>query len=260
LTLSAAKETADLAEGGNPMRLSLRAPTHATVVSYLALFVALGGTAYAATGGNFILGHANKANQASSLTNTGAGPALTLATKKGSTPPLAVSNGTKITNLNADKLDGLSSSAFARTSTFRTLSFHASSSLTPTQHKLGTVLGDTISADCRVFGNNDVQLRVYLQTSDGSWSVGYGSMINDGGTLKTDSNSTTAPAGTYSTPTQIDFLSALTNANGGGLPYRYSGHVDLVQLAPVKGHLVVHETAETSDHTCTLWVQSSPSS
>ena len=33
-------------------------PSPSLVISCLALFVALGGTAYAATGGSFILGHA----------------------------------------------------------------------------------------------------------------------------------------------------------------------------------------------------------
>jgi hypothetical protein len=225
-------------------------------VSYLALFVALGGTAYAATGGNFVLGHANSAGQTSSLSNTGTGPALKLSSRKGSAA-LAVSNSTKIANLDADKLDGLNSTDFAPSSAFRTLSFHTASSLTPTRHTLGTVLGDTISADCRVFGNDDVQLRVYLKTSSGSWSAGYGRNVNDGGTLTADAN--TAPAGPFTAPTQLDFLTALTQSNG-GLPYRYSGHVDIVQVAPVKGHLVIHEIAETDDHTCTLWVQSSPSS
>jgi hypothetical protein len=41
-------------------------PTHGTIVAYVALFVALGGTIYAATGGNFILG---KPNSASSTTS-----------------------------------------------------------------------------------------------------------------------------------------------------------------------------------------------
>lgn len=48
-------------------------PKHATVVAYVALSVALGGSAYAATAGTFILGHANKANQPTSLKNTGSG-------------------------------------------------------------------------------------------------------------------------------------------------------------------------------------------
>jgi len=83
-----------------------------TLVAYLALFVALGGSAYAATGGNFILGHANYAGRSTSLKNTGSGAALKLTTNNGSTPPLAVSNDSKIARLNADELDGLSAGAF----------------------------------------------------------------------------------------------------------------------------------------------------
>jgi hypothetical protein len=242
------------------MHLKDRAPRHGTVVAYLALFTALGSTAYAATGGNLILGHANKAGHTTTLTNTGSGPALKLVTGKRGTPPLAVSNGTKITNLDADKLDGLNSTAFARSAAFRTLSFHASDSPSPTRHTLGTVLGDTISADCLLSGLNDnVQLQVYLKTSNGSWNAGYGSVINAGGTPTTDTNIATVPAGTYSTPTMIDFLSPLTN-NTEQFPYRYTGHVDIIQLAPTKGHLIIHEIAQTTDNTCTLWVQSAPSS
>jgi hypothetical protein len=51
-------------------------PNHATVVAYLALFIALGGTTYAATGGNFILGQPNSAGtptQLSSPTTNSAG-------------------------------------------------------------------------------------------------------------------------------------------------------------------------------------------
>jgi hypothetical protein len=51
-------------------------PSHGTVVAYVALFVALGGTAVAANGGNFILGQSNSAGnptQLSSPTTTAAG-------------------------------------------------------------------------------------------------------------------------------------------------------------------------------------------
>jgi hypothetical protein len=44
-------------------------PSHGTVVAYVALFIALGGTAVAATGGKFILGQSNSANQPTSLTS-----------------------------------------------------------------------------------------------------------------------------------------------------------------------------------------------
>jgi hypothetical protein len=92
----------------------MRLPKHTTVVAYLALFVAMSGTAYAVTGGNFVLGHDNRADRTTSLTNPGSGAALRLATRRTSTPPLAVSNSAKIAKLNADELDGLSSGAFQR--------------------------------------------------------------------------------------------------------------------------------------------------
>lgn len=72
----------------------------------------LTGTAVAATGGNFILGHANTAGQSTSLTNRGSGPALSLQVARGSTPPLSVgTNHARIPNLNADLLDGLHASS-----------------------------------------------------------------------------------------------------------------------------------------------------
>src|SRR5256885_6261996 len=58
------------------MRQRLRSHlTFANVVSLVALFVALGGTTYAATGGNFILGQANSASTPTSL-SSGASQAL----------------------------------------------------------------------------------------------------------------------------------------------------------------------------------------
>ena len=70
------------------------------------------GTAYAATGGNFILGKANSAGATTTLTNPN-GTALLLKSKAG-TPSLRVNSSTKVPYLNSDKLDGLDSSQFAR--------------------------------------------------------------------------------------------------------------------------------------------------
>jgi hypothetical protein len=104
-------------------------PNHATVVAYLALFVALGGTTYAATGGNFILGQSNSADAVTSLARTGANAGKGLQVSNTSTTtgatalglnvasghaPFTVNSGTKVANLNADELDGLNSTAFAR--------------------------------------------------------------------------------------------------------------------------------------------------
>jgi hypothetical protein len=81
----------------------------------LSLLVALGGTAVAATGGSFLLGKANSAGTTTTLSNTGKGAALTLRTARKTTPPLSVSgNKTKIASLNADYVDGLTSSQFQR--------------------------------------------------------------------------------------------------------------------------------------------------
>src|SRR5581483_8021544 len=99
------------------------------VVALLALFVALAGTTWAATGGNFVLGQPNTAKTPSSLSAPVAGSkALQLTntdtTAAGSTalglsvagghPPLVVNSSAKVANLNADWLDGSDSTAFLR--------------------------------------------------------------------------------------------------------------------------------------------------
>jgi hypothetical protein len=65
-------------------RLRFRRPSHATVIAYAALFVALSGTAVAATGGNFILGKSNSASTATQL-SSGAGNALKVTDTNGGT-------------------------------------------------------------------------------------------------------------------------------------------------------------------------------
>jgi hypothetical protein len=87
-------------------------PSHATVVAYLALVVAMSGTAVAATGGPFILGATNKARQPSVLVNP-AGHPLTLKAKDGY-PPLKVNQTRQVPRLNADLVDGLHARQFLR--------------------------------------------------------------------------------------------------------------------------------------------------
>ena len=73
------------------------------------------GTAYAATGGNVLLGKSNEAGATTKLKST-QGAALALKAKS-NTPVLKVSNAKKIAQLNADKLDGLSSADFVKQGT-----------------------------------------------------------------------------------------------------------------------------------------------
>lgn len=69
------------------------------------------GTAYAATGGKFILGKSNAAAKTTTLSNR-SGTALALNSALG-TPPLKVNRSIKVPNLNADLLDGMDQSEFA---------------------------------------------------------------------------------------------------------------------------------------------------
>jgi hypothetical protein len=104
----------------------MRKPSPALVIAVLALFVALGGASWAATGGNFILGQGNTASSSSSLSAPVAGgSALTLSntsTTAGSSalrlnvaaghPPFTVNSAGKVPSLNTDLLDGRDSSFF----------------------------------------------------------------------------------------------------------------------------------------------------
>jgi len=92
-------------------------------VALLALFLNLAGVGYAATGGNFILGKANSASSTTALTSSASGaglsvtstaagkPAAAFKVTSGS-PPFTVNSATAVSNLNADLLDGISSSGF----------------------------------------------------------------------------------------------------------------------------------------------------
>jgi hypothetical protein len=103
----------------------MRKPSPAMIVALLGVFIGLGGVGVAATGGTFILGQPNTADDTTSL-NSGVttGPTLELS-NGGNRPaarfraapgvqPFVVDSPTKITNLNADKLDGLSSESFTQ--------------------------------------------------------------------------------------------------------------------------------------------------
>lgn len=97
--------------GGN-MRKFFRRPSHATVVAYLALFVAMSGTAVAATGGTVILGKINRSSDTTTIRSFFDTP---LSLKAGGLqPPLEVNSSQKVWALNADLIDGLDSSSFQR--------------------------------------------------------------------------------------------------------------------------------------------------
>ncbi len=92
-----------------------------TVIGAVTVLVLAGNTvSVATTGHSFILGHKNKASKITKLIRTTSGPTLKLKTTSSSAAPLAVNGSGKVTNLNADKLDGLDSSQLTTTTTVLT--------------------------------------------------------------------------------------------------------------------------------------------
>ena len=75
------------------------------------VFTGGGAAAYAANGGSLRIGRSNFGSATTTLSNS-AGTALKLNSKSG-TAPLAVNRTTKVTNLNADFLDGRSDASYA---------------------------------------------------------------------------------------------------------------------------------------------------
>jgi len=160
------------------MKALTRHLTYANVAATLALFLALGGTAYAATGGNFILGRSNSASSTTSLTSSSNTATLALYPKAGYAPLYSAS--TKVAqNLNADLLDGHSSTYFAYGSgqTGQILAFDGddgtsdgfASAACPSGSKMTGGGGVTFVVGDSIWGN--------APTAANEWSVG----DNDGG-------------------------------------------------------------------------------
>lgn len=83
-----------------------------TVIGAVTVLVLAANTvALAATGQGFILGASNSANKVTKLSRTTSGSVLSLHSKSAANAPLTVNGRGKVTNLNADLLDGLDSTS-----------------------------------------------------------------------------------------------------------------------------------------------------
>ena len=118
------------------MRKRLATPA-AFAAGTLVAVVLTPGSAVAATAKSVLLGRSNTSSHTTTLVNR-TGTPLALTAKKGSAP-LKVSSSTKVAGLNADQVDGLSASSFAR-STGRTGIVVAKAPLTAAQCPAGTVV------------------------------------------------------------------------------------------------------------------------
>jgi hypothetical protein len=146
------------------------------LVGYLALFIALGGTTYAATGGNFILGKPNSASSTTSLTAPVAGKGLQVTNTSthvgaaalglnvaGGHAPFTVNSGTKVSNLNADKLDGLDSTAFLPSSNVKSWHWGASNCTNATDPGCQSTFsfgGMSFTAKCFSVGGSTAHLEL----------------------------------------------------------------------------------------------------
>jgi hypothetical protein len=238
-------------------------PTHATVVAYVALFVALGGTTYAATGGNFILGQSNSAGNTTSLsapiagkkalqvtnTSTGAGAtALGLNVASGH-PPFTVNSGAKVANLNADKLDGIDSTGFLPSSSVQRLAYTAPAAVDPAPiTPIATIGPFTIKGQCRN-GGFHTQVRLYVNRG--------GPPSGTANTMWSETQDDTTDRGTKSTgfeiPTDTDLR--IVEVDSGELAYgRGAGTSMLKQYESVLVQVDFHAVADSRDGTGSCFI------
>jgi hypothetical protein len=200
--------------------------TFANVVSLAALFVALGGTTYAATGGNFILGRANSASSTSSLSAPVAGKGLQVtntSTHAGASAlglnvasghaPFTVNSGAKVANLNADKLDGIDSTGFLPSANVQSWAWVAGPCVTGGDSGCQSTFsfgGMTLAAICHQDGANG-HLQLFNNSSSNAVSAAYIDSSNN-------ANQATAAAGApifdASTSSQLDYQGSLMHDTG----------------------------------------------
>jgi hypothetical protein len=190
--------------------------TYANVMVTILAFIVLGGMSYAATGGNFILGKSNTASSKSTLSAPIADKALTVtnnSTKAGATalglnvasghPPFGVNSATKVANLNADQVDGQSSTAFGQVRDFsHTI---AAASAGPPPFDMLTFRGLTLSSEGRIISGPLLECDLEATTTDAG-------QIDNAWTFE-GTSSTTALASGNSTPVD-HFLVARARGNG----------------------------------------------
>lgn len=107
--------------------------TALTVLGAVTVLLLAGNSlAYAATGKALILGGANSAGKQTVLARTTLGPVLNLRARSSSSAPLTTNARGKVTNLNADRVDGLDAVALRTQSRVYTSSFDGAGDATVT--------------------------------------------------------------------------------------------------------------------------------
>jgi hypothetical protein len=132
----------------------------------------------------------------------------------------------------------------------RTLTYNAIASGSPTRTTIGTLLGDTFSAECLIPAPGKTRLKVFLTTSDGSLSWDFGSNHTENNeTNRGNAGSIDLPAGTITSPLEIG--GAIAEPIISSDDTKTDSNSSVMQFAPERGYLNVHSTASTSPSTKT---------
>ena len=209
------------------MRLSKTQP----LPVLLAALVLVGGAnlaAHAATGDPLLAGRTTLATKATTLQNTGNGPALSLRTKP-TVPPLAVTSKRKVARLNADQLDGLEGQALQNKAVAYTLTGYPSASIVawslPAVPEGDHLVSGLISFDtpggvrCAVSDNGTDVLAASTTAVGGRAEVVLHGYVEAGGALRvtcSGTSSLTMPWTTYDstvTFTRLDLVTAKLGSN-----------------------------------------------
>ena len=198
--------------------------TYANVMVTILAFIVLGGMSYAATGGNFILGQSNSASSTTSLTRTGANTAKGLQVTNTSTgagasalglnvasghAPFTVNSGTKVANLNADKVDGLDSTGFIQGRKLDVVLPRPSGLGQGTLTKIATVGPYDINGRCDHNNTTVTVLRISAKGPAGIAEVIYSAVENDNTDIGNFSRATNLSA-------NVDTELLTIGATGGG--------------------------------------------
>jgi len=126
-------------------------------------------------------------------------------------------------------------------------------STTPTPTALGTILGDTLSADCASDGAGGAALNILISPTDGSWDADY-TGINETTTGTSFAGTVNVPAGTITSPVPVQLASAASGGNEEDQQY------DFIQLGPAAGSMIWHgmATTNTASPTCHASIQYFP--
>lgn len=158
--------------------------TLAVLGAVTVLVLAANTVAMAATGGSFLLGKSNSANAVTSLTRTTAGSALKLTTTSSSTAPLSVNGKGKVTNLNADQVDGISASTLQTSSIVFTASIAQVDEVTTWERNLVLPAGNyLINWTAFLAGAHDEWVDCWVTTSGSPATITADSAINAGAGL-----------------------------------------------------------------------------